>query len=144
MKVDVVFSGNYPVNDLQQFATGLVSVDQQAMRVIAEICSIYPERNEAIINAGLIALAREAGVVPGFARLTDAAAWNVGRLSQEHGILVCSDDTDSQKVEDFFHIGQKLMLHIQHACITAAPYGWYFIVDENDTVQDIWYPWRGW
>lgn len=136
--------GNYPVNDLQQVATSLVSVNQQALRIVAEVCSIYVERNEAIINAGLIALARESGPMPGFARVVGAETWNVGRLSQEHGILVCSGDAGAQKVEDCFYVGQKLMLHVQHSCITAAAYGWYFVVDDDDIVRDIWYPWRGW
>lgn len=113
------------------------------MRILSEVCSIYPERNEAIVNAGVIALAREAGPSPGFARVVDANEWNVGRLSQEHGIIVSASDSPAQ-VESIFHVGQKVLLYIQHACITAAAYGWYFVVDENDVVTDIWYPWKGW
>ena len=31
----------------------------QSVRVLAEVCSVYPERNEAIINAGITALTKE-------------------------------------------------------------------------------------
>ena len=135
--------GNYPVNDLQQVATASVTDKNQAMRILSEVCSVYPERNEAIVNAGVIALAREPGPFPGFARVASALDWYVGRLSQEHGIIVCSSE-DPKEVQACFHVGEKVMLYIQHACITAAAYGWYFVVDENDVVQDVWYPWKGW
>lgn len=139
----LIHEGNFPCNDLQQVATGSVKEEDQAMRILSEVCSIYPERNEAIVNAGVIALAREAGPSPGFARATTETEWNVGRLSQEHGILVSSSEQVAD-VASVYHVGQKILLYIQHACITAAAYGWYFVVDENDVVQDVWYPWKGW
>jgi D-serine deaminase-like pyridoxal phosphate-dependent protein len=71
-------------------------------------------------------LSRESGMFPGFARSVDQPEWNIGRLSQEHGILAYSDDRGSWKVEDCFYVGQKLMLHVQHACITEAAYGMVF------------------
>ncbi|KAG9956702.1 hypothetical protein KCU61_g9637, partial [Aureobasidium melanogenum] len=45
-------AGNFPANDLQQLATGCIEESDQSIRVQAEICSIYPERNEAVVNAG--------------------------------------------------------------------------------------------
>lgn len=115
----------------------------QAIRLIAEVCSVYPERNEAIINAGVVALARESGPIPGFARVVSAENWNVGRLSQEHGILVRETSGD-ERVEDRFVVGQKVFLHVQHACITAAAHSHYFVVDGQDIVRDVWYCWKGW
>jgi len=137
------YVGNYPANDLQQVSTGSIQESDQAIRVLAEVCSVYPDRNEAIINAGLIALARESGAFPGFARVVDKVSWNVGRLSQEHGIVVAANSR-TDRVEDAFEVGEKVMLYVQHTCITAAAYGWYFVVDGDDVVRDIWYPWKGW
>jgi len=44
-----------------------------------------------------------------------------------------------KKVEDYFLVGQKLMLNVQHACIIAAAYGWVFVANNNDVVQDVWF-----
>lgn len=93
-----------------------------------------------VVNAGVIALARESSAIPGYARLVQDQRWHVGRVSQEHGVLV----TDKNASVDQFKVGQKVMLHVQHACITAAAHERYFVVDETDTVVDQWIPWKGW
>lgn len=139
-------AGNFPANDLQQLATGCVAETDQAVRVLAEVCSVYAERNEALVNAGVIALAREPGPLPGFGRVVGKPEWNVGRLSQEHGILVSEKEAQggAGKAEDVFEVGEKVWLWIQHACITAAAHHYYFVVDEEDVVRDVWVPWKGW
>ncbi|KAF2089039.1 hypothetical protein K490DRAFT_64249 [Saccharata proteae CBS 121410] len=135
-------AGNYPTNDLQQLGTGSIQETDQAIRILAEVCSVYPERNEALVNAGVIALAREPGPIPGFGRVVGRNDWYVGRLSQEHGILVT--EKEGNAAEKDFAVGQKLFLHIQHACITAAAHHYYFVVDDEDVVRDVWFPWKGW
>ncbi|KAF7179140.1 hypothetical protein CNMCM7691_008071 [Aspergillus felis] len=137
-------AGNFPANDLQQVCTGLVAEEQQAVRVLAEVCSVYPERNEALINAGTVALTKETSEVVGFGRVTDRPGWAVVRMAQEHGILGLTDASAGQRVEEVFHVGQKVMLHIQHACITAAQHHVYYVVDEEDVVRETWVPWKGW
>ncbi|OLN87230.1 D-serine dehydratase 2 [Colletotrichum chlorophyti] len=144
-------AGNFPTNDLQQVATGLVAPEDQAVRVLAEVCSVYPERNEALINAGTIALSKETGPSPGFGSVVGKEGWAVVRMSQEHGIVGEVQEPGSKNaeperrdVESNFDVGDKVFLNIQHACITAAPFFVYYVVDENDVVQDAWVPWRGW
>ena len=60
------------------------------MSVIADVCSIYSERNEAVINERTLALTREPGEPRGIARVRDdkKQGWIVGRVRQEHRILV--------------------------------------------------------
>jgi D-serine deaminase-like pyridoxal phosphate-dependent protein len=139
--------GNFPVNDLQQLSTNCIEPDQLAMRVLAEICSIYPERNEALLNAGAIALSREtSGGYLGFGFPEMTQNWRVGRLSQEHGILVANmaEQGKVERVEEVWQVGQKVLLLVQHACITASAHGYFFVVDEQGIVREIWYPWKGW
>ncbi|KAH8701617.1 putative serine dehydratase domain-containing protein [Talaromyces proteolyticus] len=138
-------AGNFPANDLQQVATGLVSFDDQAVRVVAEVCSVYPERNEALINAGVIALTKEASSFSGLARWTDGIDWSIVRVSQEHGIFGwVGEESKKEKVENKFHVGQKVSLYTQHACITSAMYYVMYVVDEQDIVRETWIPWKGW
>ncbi|WAO90686.1 D-ser-dehydrat domain-containing protein [Fusarium falciforme] len=109
-------AGNFPSNDLQQVSTGLVTEAQQAVSVAAEVCSVYPERNEALVNAGVIALSREASAFTGFGRVVGKQAWGVVRLSQEHGILGTSEE--GRRVEDDFKVGQRSCETIPLSVIT--------------------------
>ena len=134
-------AGNFPCNDLQQVSTGLVTESQQAVTVAAEVCSVYPERNEALVNAGVIALSREASAFSGFGRVVGCPAWGVVRLSQEHGILGTSE---GRKVDEEFKVGQKVEIWCNHSCIAAAAFHVYYVVDEEGIVRDTWIPWKGW
>ncbi|KAF5003450.1 hypothetical protein FDECE_10000 [Fusarium decemcellulare] len=122
-------AGNFHSLDLQQVSTGLVTEDQQAVSVAAEVCSVYPERNEALVNAGVIALSREASAFTGFGRVVGSPGWGVVRLSQEHGILGAIED--GRKVEEDFKVGQRIELWCNHSCITAAAFHVYYVVDEE-------------
>ncbi|KAM0326728.1 hypothetical protein ACHAQA_006601 [Verticillium albo-atrum] len=144
-------AGNFPCNDLQQVSTGLVGPHQQALRVLAEVCSVYPERNEALINAGAIALSKEMSAFDGFGNLISKGGWHVARMSQEHGILSCKSPTapaadvlDQDSVERQFKVGDLVQLHVAHSCITAASFFVYYVVDDEDVIVSAWVPWKGW
>ncbi|KAF3919469.1 hypothetical protein ABW21_db0207564 [Orbilia brochopaga] len=151
-----VHAGNFPFNDLQQLATGVVpdpdpdvpDSSSLACTVAVEVISIYPDRNEALINAGVLAIGREPGQFPGFARVRGKEQWIVGRISQEHGVLTLDKNAASSggktEIGQAFKVGDKLVLDIQHACVAAACHDWYFVLDDKEIVTDVWYPWRGW
>ncbi|KAL2849827.1 putative serine dehydratase domain-containing protein [Aspergillus pseudoustus] len=148
-------AGNFPCNDLQQVCTGLIPASAQSIRVLAEVCSVYPERNEALINAGTIALSKETSDLPGYGRVIDRPQWAVVRTSQEHGILglsaspalsvlgVNEEMKDEQAVETF-KVGDRVLLYCQHACITASAFPVFYVVDEQEIVREAWVPWKGW
>ncbi|KAI9040197.1 D-serine ammonia-lyase DSD1 [Aspergillus affinis] len=137
-------AGNYPAHDLQQVSTGLVGESEQAVRVLAEVCSVYPERNEALVNAGTVALSKETSAMPGFGYVAGRPDWSVVRMSQEHGILGLGGSKAQKKAEDVFRVGDKVTLYCQHSCITAAAFHVYYVVDEEDIVRETWVPWKGW
>ncbi|KAF9878818.1 hypothetical protein CkaCkLH20_03718 [Colletotrichum karsti] len=144
-------AGNFPTNDLQQVSTGLVEIEDQSVRVVTEVCSVYPERNEALVNAGTVALSKEAGQFPGFGKVVGKPGWAVVRMSQEHGIIgevqeygSKNAEPERRDIEANFEVGDKVFLYVQHSCITAAAFYVYYVVDENDVVQDTWVPWKGW
>jgi D-serine deaminase-like pyridoxal phosphate-dependent protein len=142
-----LITGSFAVNDLQQLATGTIDTSELAMTVMAEVCSIYSWRNEACINAGVLALTRESGPLAGIARVRDPArdGWIVARVSQEHGILAFDEAYKPRRqVEDDWKVGDKIELDVQHTCIVAAAYSQYFITDEAGIVIDIWRPWKLW
>ncbi|KAF7529219.1 hypothetical protein G7054_g9918 [Neopestalotiopsis clavispora] len=116
-------AGNFPVNDLQQVSTSLVRETDQAVRLVTEVCGVYPERNEALVNAGAIALSRETSAYEGFGLVVDKPSWYPVRLSQEHGILASKQDDD--RVESEFKIGDKVYLTRERGNI----YDWSMGVD---------------
>lgn len=154
----------------------LLSSSSIGVSVVAEIASIYEGRGEggsteALINAGSLALGREPckedgeghysgwGLVMPWGdseleKLEPAPSefpavhggWQVGRISQEHGILVWKGDKDREVSLNF---GQRVRVWPNHSCIAGAGYGHYLIVDsrrkgKEDEVIDVWDRWNSW
>ena len=156
-----IHAGVYPILDLQQLATrrhpppsSQLSTADLALTILAEVVSIYPEREEALIAAGTLALGREpCRSYEGWGRITpwntNAAetGWKIGRISQEHSILTKEGNADKHAE---LHVGQRLRIWPNHACIAGAGVGWYLIVDsslpenQRDKIVDVWERCRGW
>lgn len=161
-----VHAGVYPVLDIQQCATGArgegLSRDDIALSIMTEVSSYYSDRPkaQALIAAGSLALGREPcksysgwGVVTPWGMDPETHLfdkWIIGKVSQEHGILVT--DSDSETPPTPLKIGQKVRIWPNHACVAGAGYGYYLIVDsqnheeggDGDIVVDVWSRWRGW
>ena len=112
-----IHAGVYPFLDMQQLATRIssspasrsLSTSDIAITILTEVCSLYPHREppEALIAAGSLALGREpCKSYPGWGVVSDwglsspsnetfhqgRSGWQVGRISQEHGILTADPD----------------------------------------------------
>jgi len=146
--------------DLQQLHTDLIDRSRIAQRVLATVVSYYPGRgaggsDEAMCDAGAIAMSKDTGPSGVFGEVI-GKPWNLGRISQEHGILTQSMSVRSPENGelntgggDRLELGSMIEIVGQHACLTAASYPWYYVVDSSveggrDSVQDIWVPWKGW
>ncbi|KAK7205964.1 putative serine dehydratase domain-containing protein [Myxozyma melibiosi] len=147
-----IHAGNYAMLDIQQVATGLVTVSDVAGKVVAEVLSYYKDRDEYLVDAGVLALAREPGRIPGIALIDgqplSGKRWVLTRVSQEHGIISRREDAvnvaeSTGSATESWGIGEKVLLLPQHACITSSMYQWYFAI-ENGVVSDVLIPWRGW
>ena len=135
----------------------VMTADDIAISVVAEVASVYPGRGrssttEALINAGTLALGREPvadkGATPGrdyagwgflmpwgslssnptpgpdFPRVHDG--WQVGRISQEHGILTWQGNPEEEVPLEY---GQRVRVWPNHSCIAGAGFEWYLVVD---------------
>lgn len=153
-----------------------LSTSDIGLTILAEVASIYPNRSppEALIAVGSLALGREpCKSYPGWGIVTDwgfppvsssssvdpgpgHSGWQVGRISQEHGILtstVHGEAEDGGRTEagaGELAVGQKVRIWPNHACVAGAGFGWYVVVDsslperQRDEIVDIWVRWRGW
>ncbi|KIM33002.1 hypothetical protein M408DRAFT_313285 [Serendipita vermifera MAFF 305830] len=153
-----IHAGNYPVCDLQQMNTGLVTAKNVAHRILTTVISYYPGRgsnggDEALCDAGGIAMSRDTGPTAGYGLvipwITDSSnalpcEWRLGRCSQEHGILVQiprnseivqssgNDATVSQgEAKSQLVPGEQLWIIGQHACLTCAAHPWYYVLDSG-------------
>ncbi|KAI4731559.1 hypothetical protein E4T49_00539 [Aureobasidium sp. EXF-10728] len=172
-----IHAGVYPVLDMQQLATRarpisadgrpLLSTENIGLRVLVEVASTYDEREqpEALIAAGSIVLAREpCKSYPGWGVVTpwtnrsapiehssvydpegSKTGWIVGRISQEHGNLTWEGPTTGMRE---LEIGEKVMIWPNHACMAGPNFGYYLVVDgdesDADKIVDVWPRWRGW
>ncbi|KAF8078656.1 putative serine dehydratase domain-containing protein [Lyophyllum atratum] len=143
-------AGNYPMLDLQQQHTGMIDGGRIAQRVLATVVSYYPGRgengeDEALIDAGAIAFSKDTGPSGGYGEVV-GKGWRVGRIAQEHGILTKIRGGNAS--EENLELGSLVEIVGQHACLIAAAYPWYYIVDKNveqgKKVVDVWVPWKGW
>jgi len=151
-------AGNYPMLDLQQLHTSLIQPERIAQRVLATVVSYYPGRgvngsDEALCDAGAIAMSKDTGPSGGYGDVI-GKMWRLGKISQEHGVLVQSDgertlNSERAASSEGLQVGEQIQIVGQHACLTAAAYPWYYVVDSSvkdgeSTVVDVWIPWKGW
>ena len=139
--------GVYMFNDLDQLALGSCGPGDLALSVLASVIGQYPERNQVLVDAGALALSKDVSAhefTPqvGFGAIADAdlAGLAVNDVNQEHGFINGSNAR--------LTLGRKLRVLPNHACITAAAYSRYHVIDSEldggRTVVDVWDRVNGW
>ncbi len=123
---------------------------------------MYESRDspEALIAAGSLALGHDAcksyngwGIVSDWGMPGDhfqgRSGWQVGRISQEHGILTRDSQYEDHEQAEL-KVGQKVRVWPNHACVAGAGFGWYLVIDSSlpeekgNQVVDVWVRCRGW
>lgn len=134
--------GVYMFGDLMQSAIGTCGVDDIAVSVLASVIGVYPERNQVLIDAGSLALSADrsaASVLPdtGYGWVTDMEGRRldglfVERMHQEHGFVTAKAPLPFEKLE----VGTRLRILPNHACITAAAYDRYHVLDGSRIIAE--------
>ena len=141
--------GVYMFNDLDQFALGSCGPDDLALSVLASVIGRYPERNLALIDAGALALSKDVSAgefMPeaGFGTIAGLPGLSVVDVNQEHGFLGSKSPLPFERLD----IGGRVRIWPNHACMTAAAYDRYHVVDGDldggGTVVDVWDRVNGW
>lgn len=146
-----IHCGNYCMYDMQQLCTGCIQESEVSGFVLGTICSCYSTRNEILTDTGVTSLTREESRLPGRGLCVDLneiltdkpfkRKWYVDRVSQEHGILrPYHSGVEIGQIK----LGSKIAILPQHACIVMNQFPYYFVVDKEGIIVDVWTPFQKW
>lgn len=148
-------AGVYVFGDMFQAQIHSCTQDDIAISVLADIISHNVDRNQIVVDAGSLALSQDRSTADtpndigyGFVAMENGQPFSkplhVARVHQEHGQIPLPQGLNFAD----FPIGSRVRIYPNHACITAAMYDRYHVVDsENGTGRDIVATWpriNGW
>lgn len=126
--------GVYVFNDLDQEFIGSCAPADLALSVLASVIGHYPHRNQLLIDAGALALSKDISAQEfqpkvGYGTVADAPVKEMAVVacSQEHGFVGADEPIPYGNLP----IGSRLRVWPNHACITAAAYDRYYVVDSD-------------
>lgn len=143
--------GVYVFNDLDQALIGSCKPEDLALSVLASVIGHYPHRNQMLVDAGALALSKDISAQEfqpkvGYGTIADAPTKDMAVMecSQEHGFVASSEPLPYGNMP----IGTRVRILPNHACITAAAYDRYYVVDSEfdggKSVVDVYDRINGW
>jgi D-serine deaminase-like pyridoxal phosphate-dependent protein len=149
--VTEVRAGVYMFQDLFQAEIHSCRREDIALTVLASVIGRRPGENRVLIDAGALALSKDRSTErtphdAGFGLVWDLSGaprfgeCHIERVYQEHGIAT----SDVPLPFDLLPVGAKVRVAPNHACLTAAAYDRYHIVDGGETIVDVWDRVNGW
>ena len=142
--------GVYMFQDLFQTSLGCCGPEDIAVSLLATV--VGGRRAERVlIDAGALALSQDTCVAgpdgkPAYGQVWDRdcqaplAGACVAAVNQEHGFVA----TANGDAGALLHVGQKVRVLPNHACMMAAMHDRYHVVDGGDEIVDIWSRGHGW
>lgn len=143
--------GVYVFNDLDQEFIGSCGTGDLALSVLASVIGHYPHRNQVLVDAGALALSKDISAQEfkpevGYGAIVDPPAKDMAVIacSQEHGFVGAQEPIPFGNLP----VGSRVRILPNHACITAAAYDRYYVVDSDldggKSVVDVYDRINGW
>ena len=136
-------AGVYTVFDMDQQSRGVCQTDEIALSVLTSVIGHNKAAGKILLDAGGLALSKDRSADKfrpevGYGQIcnldgTVVPDLYVTSVSQEHGHVRIRDVNDY----DLFPVGSQLRVLPIHACMTAAAYD-YFNIIENGVVSETW------
>jgi len=144
-------AGVYMFQDLIQAIIHSCEKEDIAVTVLASVIGRNVEENRFLVDAGALALSKDRSTQPtdhdaGYGEVWDVAGrasygnCSISRVFQEHGVATSA----ARLPLDQLTVGAKVRIAPNHACITAAAYDRYYVVDGTDEVIAEWDRINGW
>ncbi len=142
--------GNYVFFDAFQIAVGSASLDDVAFTVAASVIGLFPERGTFVLDAGALALSKDAGpvhvdpdcgfgIVVGLDTGLPLRDVRLVSLSQEHGVVRVGRGFDWRRLR----LGSVVRVVPNHSCLAAASFDRYHLLRRGEVIGS-WQPARGW
>ncbi|MEJ7758411.1 MAG: alanine racemase [Gemmatimonadaceae bacterium] len=149
--VTEVRPGVYMFGDLFQAEIGSCTREDIALTVLASVIGRRESENRILIDAGSLALSKDRstaatdhdagfGIVWGIDCEPVYGECRIERAYQEHGVATGDTSLPFEKIP----VGTKVRVAPNHACLTAAAYDRYYVVEGGDEVVAIWDRINGW
>ncbi len=143
--------GVYMFHDLLQAEIHSCSREDIAVTVLTSVIGVKPEEGRFLVDSGALALSKDRSTQAtvhdrGFGEVWDINGRRtlddcfIERVFQEHGVAV---DSGAAALEGI-RIGTRLRIGPNHACLTAAAYDRYYVVDGGLEVVAAWDRVNGW
>ncbi len=143
--------GVYMFHDLFQAEIDSCSRDDIAVTVLTSVIGVKPEEGRFLVDSGALALSKDRSTQAtvhdrGFGEVWDIDGGRtlgdcfIERVFQEHGVAVNSGAAALGGIR----IGTRLRIGPNHACLTAAAYDRYYVVDGGLEVVAEWDRVNGW
>lgn len=148
--VTEVRAGIYLFWDLAQHSRGVCNTDDIAMTVLSTVIGHNRQGGSIVLDAGALALSKDIGAnrfLPdaAYGYVCDPvtarriAGLSVDAVHQEHGTVNIPDDSLFQRLP----VGSQVRIMPNHACLTAAPYDAFTVIDGKEIVGE-WPRVTGW
>ncbi len=146
--------GVYMFNDAFQVGLGCCRHDDVALTVLTTVIGHRRDLGRLLIDAGGLALSKDRSTAAqaedvGYGLVYDAAnerrfdGLRVADVHQAHGFVEAVAD-GAELPFDALPIGARLRIMPNHACMTAAAYERYHVVDGGDDIIAEWQRANGW
>src|SRR3989441_1185428 len=134
--------GNYVFYDRTMVLIGCCAPEDVGVTVLASVVSRQPGASHFIVDAGALALSKDAGPThvgpPAMGAVRGHPELTVASVSQEHGLT----RAESPAAIDGFRVGERLEIVPNHSCLTVAQFDVYQVVRDG-RVTDRWTIARG-
>ncbi len=142
-------AGVYTVFDMDQQARGVCGTEEIALSVLSSVIGHNKAAGKILLDAGGLALSKDRSAdrfrpEVGYGQICNPdgsiiVGLYVTSVSQEHGHVCIRDINDYE----LFPVGSRLRILPVHACMTAAAYD-HFNIIENGVISGTWDRVNGW
>ena len=142
-------AGVYTVFDMDQQARGVCGIDEIALSVLTSVIGHNKAAGKILLDAGGLALSKDRSADKfrpevGYGQICQLDGkvipdLYVTSVSQEHGHVAVRDDKDFAS----FPVGSQLRVLPVHACMTAAAYDSFNLIEDN-VIAGQWHRVNGW
>ena len=143
--------GVYMFQDVFQAIIETCTMDDIAITVLASVIGHRASKNRLVLDAGALALSKDRSTAATDEDVGYGLVWDIDgkpsfgecsieSVSQEHGVATSAKPLPF----DSLHVGTKVRIAPNHACITAAAHNRYYVVDGSREVIAEWDRVNGW